>query len=189
MWECCRCFRQSPKNNTLGYACDAAQAQGFKNISIWYWLENDPNRPTQWGKRKPGPVSVFSTLCEQCQKITLQEYFEMVQGFVLAHDYRHQHGAGGHYNLNTRFGNFDSWIMCANCRREVHKGSKDSYDKHFKEGYILVGGHGVGSLSFCPECPRKLSIKEMEPLYHYWQAKYDKEQEKRMKGINACCEK
>jgi len=168
-----------------GYACDKARNQGFKSISIMYWLENDPNRPANWEpKHTPGPISVYSQLCDMCQNITLQEYFDLLQGFVLRHDYRFHGGAGSHYNMCKRFeGDFNSYTICANCRKECQSdGYCDHYSKDFQAGYIVVGGLGSefdtgGSLSFCPDCPKKLKIKELKPIYKHWNSENNKKDE------------
>lgn len=183
-WECCKCFRQSPKNNVWGYACDAAKDAGFRNIPIQYWVDSDPYRPKEWDKSgpgfTPGPISIYSTLCEQCMGITLKEYFDMLSGFRRRHDYCHHGGAGVGSNMCYRSeGCFDSYTVCANCRREQQSNRFYEYNCDLKAGWIIVGtgehDSGATGMSFCTECPRKLTINDVRRLYTKLKPIHDKE--------------
>lgn len=160
MWnckECCKCFRQSPKNDTWGYACDEAHEQGFKDVFVVYWQDRDDNRPSHWGPFTPGTISVYSTLCEYCKGITVKEYFELVSGFVARHDYRFHGGAGGQSILSrskSDIGDLFSYNYCCGiCRREVSENKKFNFP--FDIGWISVKG-----ILFCHYCREKATIKE-----------------------------
>jgi len=177
-WECSKCYRQSPKNNIWGYACDAAKAQGFSNISIQYWVDADPNRPAHWKEPfTPGPSSVFSTLCSSCQDMTLEKYFQHLRDIHIRHDYSHHGGAGSHYTLTSRFERDDmrnTFYSCAVCKHEVAIGSS-KYDELYKDhGFITVGAEENGSITVCSACRPKIKIKELSPLIKAWKLESEK---------------
>jgi hypothetical protein len=174
-WECSKCYRESPKNNTWYYACGDAKAQGFRQLSIHYWVDSDPNRPKEWNPPfEPGPISVFSTLCNLCQDMTVEEYFNHLKIIVRQHDYRHHGGAGGWSSLtyNPRKNIRLSFYECVICRKEV---SLDILmdDLHKTHNYLEISC-GDGSLTFCPSCRTKTKVKELDSLTLVWKQISDK---------------
>ena len=171
--ECCRCFHRSPRREMWGDACDAAEEQGFTNFSTVFWLENDPNRPEDWSPHKPGTISVYTTFCELCKKITVEEGFQILKGFCLSHNYRHHGGAGSTHNLTYKCKSgdyFTSTYFCAVCRREiVIDFRQEHHDAQYKSGYTSIGLYnGIGSVMFCScECRKKTTIKELKYIQQY----------------------
>lgn len=179
MWnckECSKCYRQSPKNDTWGYVCDEAKAQGFTDISIEYWFASDPNRPANWEPFNPGPTNVFSTLCSSCQDMTLEKYFQHLHDIHVRHDYRYHGGAGSNYRLTGRFEEdiFKNYYSCAVCMHEIVISGFDFGDQLYKSfGYITVGASENGSITVCSNCRPKIKVKELGPLIRSWKIKND----------------
>jgi hypothetical protein len=168
-WECSKCYRCSKNNNVWGDACDDAKTQGFRNISIQYCLDSDPNRPKHWeGSFTPGLISVFSTLCDLCQDMTIEEYFRHLKVIVLQHDYRYHGGAGGTNNL-TFIPMRDivySYYNCAVCQKEIFIDCLKE-EMHEKYDYIEISS-GNGHLCFCPSCRTKTKVKKLDSLTEEW---------------------
>ena len=177
--ECCCCFREGPRSNKLwGYQVEDAYQQGFRNITMGFWLANDPNRPTEWdqfNKWEPGTISVYSKFCESClQHMTLRKCFDLIYSFSIRHDYRHYGGAGGQGSMTRRHdGICDVYTICCNCRREI---LDRPYSISYQQGWILVGMDEhrnqpyYGHLSVCPNCINKLTMNKMKSLDHEWYA-------------------
>jgi hypothetical protein len=175
-WECSRCFRQSPKNDVWGYACDAAQQQGFRSIFIVYWLETDPYRPVDWGPHKPGEISVFSHLCDNCLDITAEEYFYLLNGYVKRHDYRYHGGAGGQsvrtqkYEYATHNYNY----YCGGCNR--NPSNTRDFGSWAKEGMINVEG-----ILYCELCRKKKTVRETLTMSELLEKQWREEMDRRYK--------